>query len=70
MCVNYIHYYPLVDLEVCKSSVMTESLYDFFRFLRQYDVLSLISTRLLAAELTTHTGIKVLTNNATATQYW
>jgi len=36
MCLNYIHYYPLVDLEVCKSSVMTDSLYDFFRFLRQY----------------------------------
>ena len=35
MCLNYIHYYPLVDLEVCKSSVMTDSLYDFFHFLRQ-----------------------------------
>jgi len=35
MCLNYIHYYPLVELEVCKSSVMTDSLYDFFRFLKQ-----------------------------------
>jgi len=35
MCLNYIHYYPLVELEVCKSSVATRSLYDFFRFLRQ-----------------------------------
>jgi len=29
MCLDYIHYYPLVDLEVCKSSVMTDLLYDF-----------------------------------------
>jgi len=35
MCLNYIHYYPLVELEVCKSSVITQSLYDFFRFLRE-----------------------------------
>jgi dopamine beta-monooxygenase len=36
MCVNYVHYYPLVDLEVCKSSVTTDSLYEFFRFMNKY----------------------------------
>ncbi|KAK3791493.1 hypothetical protein RRG08_055517 [Elysia crispata] len=32
MCVNYIHYYPKTDLEVCKSSVETKAL-DTFLFL-------------------------------------
>nr|AIE46151.1 dopamine beta-hydroxylase [Platynereis dumerilii] len=36
MCVNYVHYYPKVDLEVCKSSVTTVSLYGFFNFMRSY----------------------------------
>ena len=36
MCVNYIHYFPKVDLEVCKSSVTTKSLFDFFRFMNEY----------------------------------
>ena len=36
MCVNYIHYFPKVDLEVCKSSVTTESLFKFFRLLNEY----------------------------------
>ncbi|ESO05950.1 hypothetical protein HELRODRAFT_64253, partial [Helobdella robusta] len=35
MCVNYIHYYPLVNLEVCKSSVTTKSLYDFFDLMKR-----------------------------------
>ncbi|ELU08648.1 hypothetical protein CAPTEDRAFT_141249 [Capitella teleta] len=36
MCLNYIHYYPHVELEVCKSSVPYSNLYDFFAFLEQY----------------------------------
>ena len=35
MCVNYIHYFPKVELEVCKSSVATPSLYGFFNFLKE-----------------------------------
>ena len=35
MCVNYVHYYPKTRLEVCKSSVTTESLYGFFHFLKK-----------------------------------
>lgn len=35
MCVNYIHYYPKVDLEVCKSSVTTESLYKYFEYMNK-----------------------------------
>lgn len=36
MCVNYVHYYPLTKLEVCKSSVTTESLYGIFKFFHEY----------------------------------
>lgn len=36
MCVNYIHYYPAASLEVCKSSVTTDSLNRFFGFLHDY----------------------------------
>lgn len=36
MCVNYIHYYPKVDLEVCKSSVDTASLRAYLRFMKRY----------------------------------
>ncbi|GFR94142.1 tyramine beta hydroxylase [Elysia marginata] len=35
MCVNYIHYYPKTDLEVCKSSVETESLDTFLFFMNR-----------------------------------
>ncbi|XP_076089940.1 dopamine beta-hydroxylase-like [Mytilus galloprovincialis] len=35
MCVNYIHYYPAVDLEVCKSSVDSDALRAFFRFMNK-----------------------------------
>lgn len=35
MCVNYIHYYPQVDLEVCKSSIPTTYLQDYFEYLKQ-----------------------------------
>ncbi|XP_017302524.1 tyramine beta-hydroxylase-like [Diaphorina citri] len=35
MCVNYIHYYPLVDLEVCKSSVSSDNLRTFFNYMHE-----------------------------------
>jgi len=35
MCVNYVHYYPKIDLEVCKSSVSSEGLQTYFRFLHE-----------------------------------
>ncbi|XP_052673220.1 dopamine beta-hydroxylase-like [Crassostrea angulata] len=31
MCVNYVHYYPRCQLEVCKSSVADHSLHRFFQ---------------------------------------
>ncbi|CAB3368735.1 Hypothetical predicted protein [Cloeon dipterum] len=37
MCVNYVHYYPKSRLEVCKSSVSYQSLWDYFRFMRDWD---------------------------------
>nr|CAD2195530.1 unnamed protein product [Meloidogyne enterolobii] len=30
MCVNYIHYYPASEIEVCKSAVSNSSLHSFF----------------------------------------
>ena len=35
MCVNYVHYYPASQLEVCKSSVDTEHLWRYFRDLKE-----------------------------------
>lgn len=35
MCVNYIHYYPRIDLEVCKSSVDTSDLFNYFNYLKR-----------------------------------
>jgi dopamine beta-monooxygenase len=35
MCVNYIHYYPATQLEVCKSSVSESTLADYFEFMRK-----------------------------------
>lgn len=32
MCVNYVHYFPRIDLEVCKSSVSWEALRNYFKF--------------------------------------
>lgn len=32
MCVNYIHYYPATELEVCKSAVSNEALEKYFDF--------------------------------------
>uniref|UniRef100_T1IHN5 DOMON domain-containing protein n=1 Tax=Strigamia maritima TaxID=126957 RepID=T1IHN5_STRMM len=37
MCVNYIHYYPKIDLEVCKSSIDTKVLENFFRFMNKHE---------------------------------
>lgn len=35
MCVNYVHYFPRVDLEVCKSSVSWHALASYFKFLNE-----------------------------------
>lgn len=32
MCVNYMHYYPATDLEVCKSAVSNAALENYFNF--------------------------------------
>ncbi|KOB79082.1 Tyramine beta hydroxylase, partial [Operophtera brumata] len=32
MCVNYVHYYPATDLEVCKSAVSNAALENYFNF--------------------------------------
>ena len=37
MCVNYVHYYPRVELEVCKSDVDAKALDDYFRFANDFD---------------------------------
>ncbi|XP_065570089.1 dopamine beta-hydroxylase-like isoform X4 [Artemia franciscana] len=37
MCVNYIHYYPKADLEVCKSSVSDQKLNDYFEFINSWE---------------------------------
>ncbi|NP_001243923.1 tyramine beta hydroxylase precursor [Bombyx mori] len=37
MCVNYIHYYPATELEVCKSAVSNEALEKYFDFEKRWD---------------------------------
>nr|CAG4641544.1 EOG090X0318 [Eurycercus lamellatus] len=37
MCVNYVHYFPRVNLEVCKSSVSWHALANYFKFLNDWD---------------------------------
>ena len=37
MCVNYMHYYPLAELEVCKSSISNRVLDSFFAKMKKYD---------------------------------
>lgn len=37
MCVNYVHYFPRVDLEVCKSSISWNALNNYFKFVNEYD---------------------------------
>ncbi|XP_045498203.1 tyramine beta-hydroxylase [Colias croceus] len=37
MCVNYMHYYPATQLEVCKSAVSNAALENFFKFEKRWD---------------------------------
>ncbi|XP_014671913.1 PREDICTED: dopamine beta-hydroxylase-like [Priapulus caudatus] len=37
MCVNYVHYYPRVSLEVCKSSIDSDVLQSYFNFMHYYN---------------------------------
>ncbi|TRY63859.1 hypothetical protein TCAL_11840 [Tigriopus californicus] len=37
MCLNYIHYYPKIELEICKSSVDRTALEDYFRYLNEVE---------------------------------
>ncbi|CAH1109286.1 unnamed protein product [Psylliodes chrysocephalus] len=37
MCVNYIHYYPHCELEVCKSSISDQALKTFFRYMNEWE---------------------------------
>ncbi|XP_045032302.1 dopamine beta-hydroxylase [Daphnia magna] len=37
MCVNYVHYFPRINLEVCKSSVSWQALRNYFQFVNQWD---------------------------------
>ncbi|XP_044728574.1 tyramine beta-hydroxylase [Chrysoperla carnea] len=37
MCVNYIHYYPVTELEVCKSSISDKALQQYFTYMRDYE---------------------------------
>lgn len=36
MCVNYIHYYPATELEVCKSSVSEKTLTEYFDYMKMW----------------------------------
>lgn len=36
MCVNYVHYFPRINLEVCKSSVSWQALRNYFKFVNEY----------------------------------
>lgn len=35
MCVNYVYYYPKIELEVCKSSISEQNLKSYFKFLNE-----------------------------------
>ncbi|XP_031711934.1 dopamine beta-hydroxylase isoform X2 [Anarrhichthys ocellatus] len=37
MCVNYIHYYPRIKLELCKSHVEAEYLQKYFTFINRFN---------------------------------
>lgn len=37
MCVSYIHYYPQSELEVCKSSIDTDTLFNYFDYMRRIE---------------------------------
>lgn len=53
MCVNYLHYYPKTDLEVCKSSMDTRMLQQYFRYMRDYE----------GEETTDELGVKGIADN-------
>nr|WDE40212.1 dopamine beta hydroxylase-like protein [Schizocardium californicum] len=42
MCLNYIHYYPRSDLEVCKSSISTRALNKFFTYMYKQEKMPLV----------------------------
>ncbi|CAH0715379.1 unnamed protein product, partial [Brenthis ino] len=44
MCVNYMHYYPATELEVCKSAVSNKALEDYFKFEKKWDNISISFT--------------------------
>lgn len=35
MCVNYVHYFPASDLEVCKSAISDQALATFFQYMHE-----------------------------------
>ncbi|XP_023212266.1 dopamine beta-hydroxylase-like [Centruroides sculpturatus] len=37
MCVTYMHYFPKSNLEVCKSSIDTDVLNSYFRYMNEYN---------------------------------
>ncbi|XP_047029740.1 uncharacterized protein LOC124637375 [Helicoverpa zea] len=41
MCVNYMHYYPATELEVCKSAVSNAALESYFKFEKRWDNMSI-----------------------------
>ncbi|KAJ0176492.1 hypothetical protein K1T71_007671 [Dendrolimus kikuchii] len=41
MCVNYMHYYPATELEVCKSAISNVALENYFKFEREWDNMSI-----------------------------
>ncbi|XP_026327382.1 tyramine beta-hydroxylase isoform X2 [Hyposmocoma kahamanoa] len=44
MCVNYIHYYPATDLEVCKSAISNKALKNYFNFERDWDGMPILDS--------------------------
>ncbi|CAH1155572.1 unnamed protein product [Phaedon cochleariae] len=45
MCVNYVHYFPLTDLEVCKSSISDQALMTYFSYMNEWEGQPTISTK-------------------------
>jgi len=52
MCVNYIHYYPAGEVEVCKSAVSNATLHSFFAKLGVHSNISLIQEKYLSVNWT------------------
>lgn len=48
MCVNYVHYYPHVSLEVCKSSVSDQALRTFFNYMKEWEGQSSVADRTIS----------------------